>query len=199
MELAFIGAGGRQDGGGWASGAPAAGVGTSPAASALVQHDGTIELPAVGRWGLHRTSCVYVAVGRRLVRLPVTDGWLDVGPPRCRSTLVIVAGDDRRTIRLDAHTMTVRGDHNGLSRWPLTGIADDHGTSRDVDVGLSYHGVHRNGDAAWARFTGTAQSPPDAGRWRRPAGLALTLDLLLAAPTATLTGGPLEDRAATAA
>ena len=85
------------------------------------------------------------------------------------------------THRVDARVRSPDG--HGLSTWQLTGTLEDGTTAHDVDVTMSYHGVRRRSDVAWAWFTGRARHAATSPRLPRRRGeLTVVLDLLFNAP-----------------
>jgi hypothetical protein len=149
----------------------------------LIQRRGDAELPANGNWMLHRASFVGVSTLNHRLQLRVSDGVMKVAEAGRPSTLTIVAAQDGRWLRLVASTVTIDADRDGLSTWHLTGTVDDDGGRREVEVQLTYHGVRRRGDQAWAWFTGRvrrAATPPRL--LRRRGELTIVLDLLFHGP-----------------
>jgi hypothetical protein len=155
---------------------------TIPSHQTLVLRTGDKELPAPGRWTLHPASFVGVSTHRGPTRTSVSDGSLDVREPPARSILAITAWDGDRTLRLTASTVGVEADGHGFSRWQLVGVLDD-GTARAVDLTLTYRGVRRFGENAWAWFTGEAVAAtvghPRRARRGEP---RVVFDLLFNAP-----------------
>jgi hypothetical protein len=151
--------------------------------SSLIQRRGDAELPANGHWALHQVSFVGVSNLHDRLQLPVSNGMLSIADPPHPSSLTIVAARDDRWIRLTASTLAIHPDGHGLSTWQLTGTLDDGTTAHDVDVTMSYHGVRRRSDHAWAWFTGRARKAATPPRLLRRRGeLTVVLDLLFNAP-----------------
>jgi hypothetical protein len=155
-----------------------------PGSSLLVQQHGDAELPGTGQWPLHRASFVGMSSRRDQVQLSVQDGSLNLTEPPDRSTLAITAARGDRGFRLRASTVGFRADGHGFSRWRLDGVVADGTTRHAIRLDMTYHGVRRSGDRAWAWFTGHAVTAPATGRfWHRQAALVVVLDLLFDAPT----------------
>ena len=133
---------------------------TSYQRSSLILRHGDAELPADGRWTLHRASFVGISTRRNRRRLTVADGSLTIIAPPGESTLVITAALDEQWMRLTASTVAVDAERFGFSRWQLNGTVDD-GTSRHaIELAMTYHGVHGQHEAARAWFTGRGTNPP---------------------------------------
>jgi hypothetical protein len=157
----------------------------SPTIASLVQRRAGIELPAAGHWTLHRSSFVGLTIGRHRGQIAVTDGSLTITDPPERSTVTISAAQDEHWIRLTASTVEVQADPDGFSRWQLSGAADDGTSLHPIELHMTYHGVRRRGDMAWAWFTGRAIVPTPARRFRRQRPeLSVVLDLLFNSPAA---------------
>lgn len=162
-----------------------------PDSSSLVQRRGDAELPAAGRWQLHRSSFVGVSSRRGELQVLVRNGSLDVTDPADRSTLAINAARGARGFGLRASTVGFRADGHGFSRWRLDGFVDDGATRYAVQLDMTYHGVRRSGDRAWAWFTGQAVTTPATRRFRpRKTAPLVVLDLLFDAPTTHLATPP---------
>jgi hypothetical protein len=149
----------------------------------LIQRRGDAEIPANGNWVLHRASFVGDSTLNHRLQLRVSDGVLKIAEAGRPSTLTIVAAQDGRWLRLVASTVTIGADRDGLSTWHLTGTVDGDGGRREVEVQLTYRGVRRRGDQAWAWFTGRvrrAATPPRL--LRRRGELTIDLDLLFHGP-----------------
>jgi hypothetical protein len=86
--------------------------------------------------------------------------------------------------------VAIHSDPEGFSRWQLHGTLDDGSTSENVDLSITYHGVRRRGDRAWAWFTGRATTECANDRRFRGSrsGRTVLLDLLFDAPMSTLHG-----------
>jgi hypothetical protein len=125
----------------------------------LVQRRGDAELPANGRWTLHRASFVGISTRRHRRQLSVADGSLTIVGPPDQSTLVITAALAQQWMRLTASTVAVDADGFGFSRWQLNGTVDDGTTRHPSELDIRYHGVHGRGDQARAWFTGRAATP----------------------------------------
>jgi hypothetical protein len=164
--------------------------------SSLIQRHGDAELPADGRWTLHRASFVGISTRRSRRQLTVADGWLTIIAPPGESTLFITAALDEQWIRLTASTVAVDADRFGFSRWQLNGTVDDGTTRHPIELGMTYHGVHGQHDAARAWFIGRATKPTVQHRFLpRRAQLDVVLDLLFDPPT-TLDAAAVRRRAA---
>lgn len=147
--------------------------------TSLIQRRGNAELPTGGLWTLHGASFVAISTRRHRARLSVSEGSLRITDPPATSTLSLAAVLDDRCLRLVASTVVVEADAHGFSSWHLVGTVDAGNRDHAVEVALSYHGVRRRGDQAWAWFTGQAATPTPGRRWRRRrAGFSLELDLL---------------------
>ena len=152
--------------------------------SSLIQRHGDAELPADGRWTLHRASFVGISTRRNRRQLTVADGSLTIIAPPGESTLVITAALGEQWIRLTASTVAVDADRFGFSRWQLNGTIDDGTTRHPIELGMTYHGVHGQHDAARAWFTGRATNPTVHRRFLpRRTQLDVVLDLLFDPPT----------------
>jgi hypothetical protein len=149
----------------------------------LIQRRGAAELPASGIWSLHQSSHVSVSSGASRRRLAVSAGTLVVAGDPERSSLTIVAGADGRHVNLTALADVIHADAQGFSRWKLTGTLMDGSARHRIEMGMSYHGVHRRADQAWAWFTGRASTPlTRRGLRRARPDLTLEFDLLFDAP-----------------
>ena len=152
--------------------------------SSLIQRHGDAELPADGRWTLHRASFVGITARRSQRQLTVADGSLTIIAPPGESTLVITAALDEQWMRLTASTVAVDADRFGFSRWHLNGTADDGRTRHTIELGMTYHGVHGQHDGTRAWFTGRATNSTVHHRlvpWGTQ--LDVVLDLLFDPPT----------------
>jgi hypothetical protein len=157
----------------------------------LVQRRGDAELPANGRWTLHRASFVGISTRRHRRQLSVADGSLTIVGPPDQSTLVITAALAQQWMRLTASTVAVDADGFGFSRWQLNGTVDDGTTRHPSELDIRYHGVHGRGDQARAWFTGRAATPSGTYRFRyRRFQLDIVLDLLFDPPTNTAAPSP---------
>jgi len=157
--------------------------------AALIQRFGGMEAPAVRRWELHRSSSIVLS-NRRPHALPVQSGFLEMAALPAASTLAFAAGQGQ----LSLHAETLRTGGARDDEWVLVGEAVAEGTAREVAVHLVYHGVHRNGDRAYARLRGTVETSTVRRRFRRRPELALVVDLLFSAPATQVVaqrhGGP---------
>jgi hypothetical protein len=163
----------------------------SRSSAALVQRRGDAELPADGRWRLHRASFVGIATRRSRRQLSAVDGSLMIVQPPDASTLLMTAALGDLWMRLTATTTAVDADRFGFSRWTLTGIVDDGDTRHDIELGMTYHGVHGRRDWARAWFTGRATSSTVQHRsLMRRAKVDVVLDLLFDPPTSPNTIAP---------
>jgi hypothetical protein len=157
--------------------------------SSLVQRLDDAELPAAGHWDLHRVSYLGISSGRERLPLSISEGTLTITDPPQESTLAINAASADRWIRLDASTVAIHADPDGFSRWQLAGTLEEGTTSEPIDVSITYHGVRRRGDRAWAWFTGRATTCSHERRFRGSrSGRTVLLDLLFDAPTSALSG-----------
>jgi hypothetical protein len=151
--------------------------------ASLIQRLGGVELPAPGRWTLHRSSFVGISNGRHRSQVAVSDGLLTIADPPEGSSIEILTAQSERSIRLTASMEAIREDPDGFSCWQLRGAVEDGVSRHPVDLTLTYHGVRRRGDRAWAWLTGRAATPRPQNRvWRRPPALSMVLDLLFDAP-----------------
>ena len=149
----------------------------------LIQRRGEAELPANGHWELHRVSYVGYSHLHDQLQLPVSHGLLSITDPPQAPNLTIVAAHHDHWFRLTASTTAILPDPHGLSTWQLTGTLDDGTTRHAVDVAMTYHGVRRRSDEAWAWFTGRVRKSATPPRLLRKRGeLAVVLDLLFNAP-----------------
>jgi hypothetical protein len=155
--------------------------------SSLIQRHDNAELPAVGHWMLHRASFVGLTDRTATFRPSVSDGSLRVTEEPTMSRLDIRAGLGDRRIQISASPARVAADNHGFSRWELVGTVDDGIARHEVELTLSYRGVRRRGDRAWAWFLGQGRSIATSRRWlRRRAVLHVVLDLLFVAPSGAI-------------
>src|SRR5262245_59526551 len=92
-----------------------------PSVEHLIQRRADAELPASGRWELHRSSFVGVSAGRDHRQLLVADGALTITDPPQRSMLQLMAAQRNHWLRLAASAVELYADQHGFSRWELSG------------------------------------------------------------------------------
>ena len=152
--------------------------------SSLIQRHGDAELPADGRWTLHRASFVGITTRRNQRQLTVADGSLTIIAPPGESTLVITAALGEQWIRLTASTVAVDGRPLRVLPLATERHIDDGSTRHPIELGTTYHGVHGQRDGTRAWFTGRATNSTVHHRlvpWGTQ--LDVVLDLLFDPPT----------------
>jgi hypothetical protein len=153
----------------------------------LVRRIDGAEVPAAGIWDVATSSGFAIAAtnGSAPAPLRIVDGSLTVDP-RPEESALELRFDGGLHLKVSPASIRVPGNAHGLSDWPLTGVVGGAGEDLAVSLVLSYHGVFRYGDNAWARFAGvgSAAATDTTRRLGRGRKRAVVADLLFAAPRA---------------
>lgn len=148
-----------------------------------------IDIPAPGRWQLHRSSYVGLTQGRRRhAQSRLRDGWIDVGNLEDDPFTVALRTNHEKLPRLLMWAHAITTDTTRFARWSLRGeIHDNVPVPRPVCGDLAFHGVYRRGAEQWAWITGHAST--ERGLFRGSGRVPVVFDLI-AQPPSRETGTP---------